>query len=35
MDNGQGKEIIYKHGHSAGAETINSLINDIKESRFN
>ena len=29
MDNGQGKEIIYKHDYSAGAETVNHIINKI------
>ena len=29
MDNGQGKEIIYRHDHSAGAEAVNNLIDEI------
>ena len=29
MDNGQGKEIIYKHDHSAGAEMVKSSIGKI------
>ena len=34
MDNGQGKEIIYKNDYSTGAETVNSIINEIDESRL-